>query len=191
MRRLTLALLLLGAGTRAAPAAAQLPPMPVASAPPESVMTGFYAHLKAQDWTGTASYYDLEDITRFADIVNRFAQIPGAREGFIQGLGLSDSAFAALSPTELYARIMELGLKANPDVTEATRTTVYRILGRVEEDSTHLHLVVRGAATIKGMAFTVTEVRSFHRGAAGWRLSMPSTMQGLMIGLESAMQQTQ
>ena len=167
---------------------AQLPALPAPSAPAESVATSFLTHMKAQDWPGAAQYFDSREIARFADVFQRYAAQPQAGEGMAQILGITREELLALPPADLFAQFLAVGAKANPDLYEAMKTSTYQILGRIAEDSDQVHLVLRGAMTLKGVAFSAVEVRSFHRSPQGWRLQMPPEMSGLVLGLEAGLQ---
>jgi hypothetical protein len=152
------------------------------------VLTTFFVHLQGRDYEGAAAYFDPDEVARLWSAFHRLSELPGGAEGLAKGLGISDSAFRTLSPTSLYGHLIERGIQASPEVSEATQSATFRIIGRVDEDTATVHLILRGAGTVSGMKFSTAELRSLRHTRVGWRLSFPDQMQGVMMGLEKALQ---
>jgi len=187
MRTYSCRILIILAVLKVSSLAGQGPVLPPPAAPPESVVVGLLRHLQRHDWPGVAAYYDPAEVARFADVMHRFLAVPGAGEGLAQALSLSVEESLALSPPALFAQFLALGARTNPEVFDALKTAEYRVVGRVEEDAAHIHLVLRGRMSLKGLALNATELRSFRQTSRGWRLELPNEMQGFIVGLEAGM----
>jgi hypothetical protein len=187
MRLYSCTVLLLGLSPAFAVTAAQEPVVLPASFPPESVAVAFFKHHHSYGWHGSAPYFDPAELGRFADIIQRFLERRDTRKGLAKIFQLSVAEIQALSPQALLEHFLTLASKREPTIFNAARTATFATLGRVEEDSSHVHLVIRTELAFRGMGFAATEVRSFRRTPDGWRLELPYPMQGLMIGMEAAL----
>jgi hypothetical protein len=107
-----------------------------------------------------------------------------------QLLGVStDSAVAALTDAQVFAKFLTQVFAQQEGVLETMKGSTVAVLGVVAEGADTAHVVWRSGMTMQGLSISKMEVLSVRRAGTGWRAMLTGDFENFIKGMELGMTQ--
>lgn len=160
----------------AAPLAAQ----PSAEAPQE-VAERYFAAMRASDYRGAAVLMHPAALAQFRDFFQTLAAADSGDRALTAMFGVGSAReLAALSPEDVFARVMSAVATLSPQIKEAMGSMRADIVGTVPEGADTVHVVYRMHMVVAGVGAGKLAVLSLRRSGTSWRALLTGDLEGMI-----------
>lgn len=155
---------------------------------PEDAAREYFAVTRQGDWRQAAELMHTEALEELRSFFHTLVEVDNTGEVATMLFNVrSADEFAALSSTEVYARLITGMGALVPGMTEMMTSFDGQVLGSVPEGDV-VHVVYRMNATAQGARFSQVQVASFRKSGDRWMALLTGDLQGLIDSLSQSME---
>jgi hypothetical protein len=157
---------------------------------PEAAAEQYLAAMKAGDWQRTAALMHPEALAELKGVFSlvAIADSTGVVVGPMFGVP-NATEFEALSPQEVYARVLGSVSRRAPQLITAMRGVQIQVLGSVREGPETAHVVYRLNMSADGVPSSRIDIISFRRSGDRWLGLLSGDLRSMAESISRAIQQ--